>query len=140
MPTLRLGFTLRVVLSSVPRGLISPFKPPRRQFQCRLKFSLLFPTRGLRRIRGTFFGGPHDKGYCILGPTLGSSVFNKLLHPCHRLGCRLHRRSSPLRRWRLTYISAALAILLSTTYKISQNQQKMSTSGASFSKLHSFAH
>ena len=35
---------------------------------------------GFPKIRGTFFGGPHNKDYNILGSILGSTYFGKL--PC----------------------------------------------------------
>ena len=33
---------------------------------------------GLPKILGTFFGGPHNKDYSILGSILGSPYFGKL--------------------------------------------------------------
>ena len=43
-------------------------------------YCLRFRVLGFPKIRGTFFGGPHDKDYSILGSILGSPCFGKL--PC----------------------------------------------------------
>ena len=37
---------------------------------------------GFPKIRGTLFGGPHNKDYSILGSILGSPYFGKLPYGC----------------------------------------------------------
>ena len=41
---------------------------------------LLLITWEFPKIRGTLFGGPHNKDYSILGSILGSPNFGKLPH------------------------------------------------------------
>ena len=47
------------------------------------------PISGFPKIRGTFFGGPHNKDYSILGSLLGSPYFGKLPY----ISERSHRHS-----------------------------------------------
>ena len=41
-------------------------------------FKYLIVIWGFPKIRGTLFGGPHNKDYSILGSILGSPYFGKL--------------------------------------------------------------
>ena len=48
---------------------------------------------GFPRIRGTFFGGPHNKEYSIWGSILGSPYFGKV--PDRGATCKTQKNFDP---------------------------------------------
>ena len=57
-------------------------------------------TWGFPKIKGTLFGGPHNKDYSILGSILGSPYFGKLPHGVGLRNFLLSRNNVSI-HWRL---------------------------------------